>query len=205
VTEIRRLRIVGVVDGEWTWTDVVTGQRGRLHRCRADVEVGATVLVEVRAEGTSWRAVRWLDPAPAAPDHAADVDRAPVLVDGAPIVVRDEPAARTPLAPGTIRTVFQGMDGRSTAARDAGASEKVRPAVIVAHEPGSAQVEVSLVYGTNSAVRRSGTGRRIRDWRAAGLRKPSVLASAVEVRAVDDLGPVIGRLTPADRDRLLGD
>lgn len=64
-------------------------------------------------------------------------------------------------------------------------------------------MEVSFIYGTNSAVNRSGMGRRIRDRQAAGLRKASVVAAAVEVRAVDELGPVIGPLSPSDHAWLI--
>lgn len=201
MSEIRRLRIDGVDGSDWLWSDVVTRQRGHLHRCRDDVAPGTEVLVEVRADGARWRVVRWIDPPPPVANAGAF---AGVLVDGVAHEVESVGPTRSPLEPGAVRSVFQAMDGRSTAARDAGTSEKARPAVVVAHDPGSAHVEVAFVYGTNSAVKRSGAGRRIRDWRVTGLRKPSVVSSAVETVAVTDLGPLIGYLSADDRRRLIG-
>lgn len=199
-TEIRRLRIDAVADHRWVWTDVVTRQRGRLDRDRDDVAIGDEVLVEIEPKGAGWRAVRWLSPAPE-DDVLRDEDVAGVLRDGRPIAFPDGDLDE--VVPGVICTVHHRMDGRSTAARDIGRSEKSRPALVLEVDRATNQASVSFLFGTNSSVRRTGAGRRIEDWRGAGLRKPSVVSAEVEVRSLDDLGSAIGRLTASDRARLI--
>ncbi len=199
-TEIRRLRIDGVADHQWTWTDVVTRQRGRLDRDREDVAIGDEVLVEIAAKGAGWRAVRWLSPGPVK-DVQRDEDVAPILRDGRPVAFPDE--GIDDVVPGVICLLHHNMDRRSTAARDRGRSEKSRPAVVLQVDRVANQASVSFLFGTNSSVRRTGTGRRIEDWRGAGLRKPSIVSAEVEVRSLDDLGPAIGRLTGSDHAKLI--
>src|SRR3546814_2405857 len=77
------------------------------------------------------------------------------------------------------------LDSRSTAHRDAGRPSKARPGVVTWVDDHAEQVGLRLIFGTNSAVRREGLGRRLQDWREAGLRKPGFLAGAEIVRGFD--------------------
>src|SRR3546814_1839957 len=56
------------------------------------------------------------------------------------------------------------LDSRSTAHRDAGRPSKARPGVVTWVDDHAEQVGLRLIFGTNSAVRREGLGRRLQDW-----------------------------------------
>lgn len=191
----------------WDWTDAVTGETGRLRVGLTGLQPGDEGVVELAREGLAWVAVRWLELPPdiaPAPSSTKLADPEPILVNGHPLPTTSPVPELQDLAVGTIRRVFHHMDSRSAADRDADQSIKSRPAVVLAIDEVHDQVELCFVYGTNSAVHRSGRGRRIRDWQAAGFRKPSVASAESEICAISDLGPVVGHLTEADLARILG-
>lgn len=207
-SEIRRIRLSQLSDdGTWSWTDAVTGEAGRLRAGLDGLGPDDECVVELTREGLAWAAVRWLQlPAHAAlaPSGPEARERDPVLVNGRPLPTAHAEPTRPDLAVGAIRLAHHHMDARSAAARDADRSTKSRPAVILRIDDEHDQVEISFVYGTNSAIHRSGGGRRIRDWRAAGLRKASVVSAETEIRGCRELGPVVGHLSDADRARITG-
>lgn len=57
---------------------------------------------------------------------------------------------------------------------------------------------VRFVYSSSGAVRHRGMGRQLRDWRAAGMYKPTVVETEVHVRSFAQLGEMIGELSPRD-------
>lgn len=207
-SEIRRIRLRKLGDdGTWFWSDAVTGEAGRLRAGLDDLRPGDECVVELTREGLIWTAVRWLQLPPHAAPAPGVTDTSgldPVLVNGRPLPTAHAEPTRSDLAIGAIRLAHHHMDARSAAARDADRSTKSRPAVILRIDDEHAQVEISFVYGTNSAIHRSGGGRRIRDWRAAGLRKASVVSAETEIRGCRELGPVVGHLSDADRARITG-
>lgn len=83
-----------------------------------------------------------------------------------------------------------------------GRTSKPRPCVVVL--VGSDAATLRAVYGTNTAVRRNGSGRRILDWKSAGLRKPSVVARLDLTVALTAIQARIGHLSEADKRRLIG-
>jgi hypothetical protein len=206
-SEIRRIRLGQQTDDSgWFWTDAVTGETGHLSSGLVGLREDDECVVELAREGLSWAATRWLE----LPTHVALAscgrgapEPEPVLVNGRPLPITTPRPARPDLSVGAIRLVYHHMDARSAAERDADRSTKSRPAVVLRFDEAHHQVEISFIYGTNSAIHRSGSGRRIRDWRAAGLRKPSVASAEIEVRGRGDLGPVLGHLSSADRERII--
>lgn len=207
-SEVRRIRLARSADAvTWDWTDAVTGETGHVRVDREGFQSGDEAVVELARDGLGWVAVRWLELPPhisPMPDGTGVVAPEPILVNGAPLPASSSEPELQDLAVGTIRRVFHHMDSRSAAARDADRSTKSRPAVILSIDEVHGQVEVCFVYGTNSAVHRSGRGRRLRDWHTAGLRKPSVASAESEVCAISDLGPVVGHLSDADLARITG-
>lgn len=199
--EIRRLCLDDVCGTEWLWTDVVSGERGRLEIDRDDLALGSEVVVEIERTRMGWRPRRWLDPLK--PPPLQNDEPEPVLVAGRPLVAG--PAAKPVARPGDIYSVRHEMDIRSTASRDRDRPDKMRPALVLSVDADLRQVEVSFVFGTNSMVRRNGSGRRIRDWQATGLRKPSVVSAEIHVRGYDDLAARIGHLSDRDDRRLIHD
>lgn len=103
------------------------------------------------------------------------------------------------LRPGDIvlaRVRFNSDDG-------SGRSSKQRPVLVM--EALGDECRVRPIHGSNSFVRRNGIGRRIRDWKSAGLRKPSVVAAADRWISANSSSRPIGRLAEPDRRRLLAD
>ena len=68
-----------------------------------------------------------------------------------------------------VRLRFGAADARSDDSR----ASKRRPCVVVAFDGDWAAVRP--IHGTNTAVRRTGCGVRLRDWKEAGIHKPSML------------------------------
>lgn len=201
-SEIRRVRLVEAHGDGWAWLDAVTGERGRAVIDQDGLEVGDELVVELSWSG-GWRATRFIELPPRA--MAARLERPPAPEDSSDR--RDVRAVPRwgPPAVGEIRVSVLPMDGRTTAHRDAGRSEKYRPAVVVWIDDTNELAGVRFLYGVNSSVRRNGMGRRVRDWRAAGLRKPSVVETVEVTRSYRDLSECRGRLSEADRRRILGD
>jgi hypothetical protein len=195
ITTIRLERATG--EGSWRWR-AVTGRRGESHVPVQGLEPGDELVVALRWTRAAWHVVRVVR----YPDHAWEPVAAPVE---APAVTLDGVAPRevpgSVVRPGDVRRAEARINPRTTAERDAGITAKRRPAV-VSWVGDDGHVGLHFVYDVDSAVRREGLGRRLADWRAAGLRKPSVVALAEEVRRVEDLGGFIGRLSPGDRSAL---
>ena len=84
--------------------------------------------------------------------------------------------------------------------RDRERDGKARPCLVVGVDHD--EITVRPVFGSNSAVRREGIGRRIRDWRAAGLRKPSYVGARDHYVPAAGTGRRFGRLTDEDLCRL---
>ena len=78
-----------------------------------------------------------------------------------------------------------------------------RPAVVVAVLADS--VDIRAVQDAGGALKRNGFGRTIRDWKEAGLKKPSRLATLVLPLRSDMVKGRIGRLSPLDTERLLSE
>lgn len=203
-SEVRRVRLVEMAGrAAWTWVDAVTGERGRAVIDHEGLEVGDELVVEL-SWGGGWRATRFIElPAKAL---AARLERPRDREELPSDPVEDRLAPRwEPPVVGEIRVSMLPMDGRTTAHRDAGRSEKYRPAVVVWVDDADEVAGVRFLYGVNSLIRRNGMGRRLRDWRAAGLRKPSVVETAEVTRSYRDLSECRGHLTEADSRRILGE
>jgi hypothetical protein len=199
---------------DWTWVDTAApGRQGTLPAgaTPATARPGARVPLEVEWRRATWRVQRVVDgpPCPAERRPAANLAVPP----GDSVASRCSGASRSAGAShGAARrrgwraevgdlviapVPFTNWPG----ARDRGRLHKARPCVVVAAEPD--ELTVRAVYGSNSAVRREGLGRRIRDWREAGLRKPSYVAGASHFVSPAATSGAIGRLTRRDLARLL--
>ena len=201
-SEIRRVRL-GEASGSdgWTWIDAVTGERGRGVIDHEALEVGDELVAEF-TWSNGWRATRFVELPPRA--LAARLGRAPEVSRADPVDTSIVPRWEPPSV-GEIRVSYLPMDGRTTADRDAGRGEKHRPAVVVWVDDEEQMAGVRFLYGVNSSVRRNGMGRRLVDWKAAGLRKPSVVATVEVMRSYRDLSECHGRLSAPDRQRFLGE
>jgi hypothetical protein len=183
--------------GCWRWRSV-SGRRGEGTVPLEGLEPGDELVVALHWTKAAWRVVRVVRH----PDHAWEPAAAPAE---APAVTLDGVAPTevpgSVVRPGDVRAAEARINPRTTAERDAGRTAKRRPAV-VSWVGDDGHVGLHFVYDVDSAVRREGLGRRLTDWRAAGLRKPSVVAAAEEVRRVEELGGFMGRLSATDRSAL---
>lgn len=206
MTEIRKIELVAASGRGWSWRDAVTFERGTTPTELVGAQPGDVLVVELRAKGLGWVIERVVETAAgivlATPETDVEVPSQPAWTlndEDVTELYSGDLGAWTPPQVGELRTIFQAIDRRSTAARDIGSDGKTRPAVVVSIDPVLRQAGLRPVYGTNSAVRRQGTGQRLRAWREAGLRKSGYIAADVVVRSYDDIGPRIGELSGPDR------
>ena len=201
IQEIRRIEVQRpLVDSAWVWRDTVTGERGRARIDLDGLAPGDELLVELTCD-CGWTATRFLD----VPPHLLSFDGL-VGGDGAPDDghVPHTVTTWTPPSVGEIRVTEVFIDARSAAHRDTGRRSKARPGVITWADDDAEQAGIRLIFGTNSAVRREGIGRRLQDWREAGLRKPGFIVGAEIIRAYADLSCRKGALSRRDRKLLAG-
>lgn len=103
------------------------------------------------------------------------------------------------LEPGDIVDAWLSFDG-IPGADDAGRDGKTRPAVFVAKR-GTRVLLRGITDGESSYAQRLGTAA-IRDWREAGLKKPSVVMAYDQEVDIADVWVRRGRLTEFDRRHL---
>jgi hypothetical protein len=190
IREIVEVELVDQEDQKWSWR----AGNGLPHHGRGtllgdELEVGDRLVVEVAISGGTYRLVRVVR------TLSRGISARVPPVHTPPRPPRAYPVTRSAGSGDVVlrRLRFSGHgDGRNS---------KLRPCVVV--EVGGPYLRVLPIFGTNSAVRREGLGRRLRDWRAAGLNKPSVVAST-EVWVSVAGAPPIGTLSDFDRQRVLG-
>lgn len=197
---IIRVRIQDVSAGKVRWNDLVTGEAGSASG-PGWLEAGSEAVVEIEPTCRGLRINRVLEPQP-----PADLDApSTITVNGsAPVAafsLSEPPRGRTGPQPGDVRSAVVRFTSARTAERDYGSIAKARPCVVVEVDSRDF-VAVRPIYGTNSAARRSGRCLRLKDWRAAGLRKSSVADLQVRWVGAADLGPLIGRVSEIDARRL---
>lgn len=203
--EVIRIDVLAVDGGEMQFRDRVSKARSSARLCGHLLSAGDDAVVEVGRVKGRLQVLRVLSPerAPARlhGTGSRQDERHGVLVGGAPLVFRPDPAGDDTVAMGQVRTAEFGFSARTTAERDAGLTAKRRPCVVV--EVDGDYAAVCPIHGTNSAVRRSGRGRRLLGWRAVGLRKPSVVSAEARWVPLAEMGPLIGVLGAEDRARLV--
>lgn len=201
IQEIRHIEVQRpLVGSAWVWRDTVTGERGRARIDLDGLAPGDELLVELTCD-CGWTATRFLD----VPPHLLSFDG--LFAGDAGPGDGDVPhtvTSWTPPSVGEIRVTEVFIDARSAAHRDNGRRSKARPGVITWADDDTEQAGIRLIFGTNSAVRREGIGRRLQDWRDAGLRKPGFIAGAEIIRAYADLSERKGSLSARDRRLLAG-
>jgi hypothetical protein len=203
----------------WAWIDTAAPARqGTVSACVAPpgARSGCRLPLEVEWRRAGWRVQRVMtERAGSGAGQAGDVHHraAPIRTPGAG---PSSTGARRPSGAGAggrrprpLQNVrvgdlvvadvpFSNWPGE----RDRGRLQKCRPCLVVA--VAADEVTVRPVYGSNSAVRREGMGRRIRDWREAGLRKPSYVTARDHFVPAGRTTTVIGRLSDRDLASLLG-
>lgn len=202
--EIIRVEVTGTDGRSISWIDVVTGRTGSGTGAEW-LPVGSEAVIEIEERRGRCTISRVLEPRPSTATSRV-VDPMPLLVNGVPLTVGDPPAPtpaprKRTVTVGDVRPAKVPFSAFSTADRDRGSVDKLRPSVVVAIEDD--HVAVQAIFGTNSAVRRSGSGIRLRDWRQTGLRKSSVVTQEVTWVAPSDVGELIGTLSERDRRRVL--
>jgi hypothetical protein len=191
--EVIRIRLVEKFDGgRWRWSamfDQPHSGQGRLGVY--GVEPGDELVVRVRnTKKDGWVVVRAIE----YPDHVKPVennrhDPDPV----APSPQRDS----APVKPGDVlgwEFPFSKSDGSDR-------NSKWRPCIV--RQILDDGYLVLPVFGTGTFVHRTGGARRILDWKGAGLDKPSVVSAAEIPVPRDAAHRRIGRLSDADRERLV--
>lgn len=187
--EIIEIELTEPADGRWAWRATQCRHHGLDRLGLVGLARGDRLVVEVRPHGLSWTVQRVLRhpthvraatsrPRACAPRAAARPATAPVAGD---VLLR--------------RVRFSSDNGEDRAS-------KLRPCVVV--EVVGHEMRVRPIHGSNSFIRREGMGRRLVDWAAAGLRKPSVVSATDLWVPVSGPRP-IGRLGDADRRRILPD
>lgn len=196
--EIISIELLGEAQpGVWSW-------RGRFgvphHGCGqldrrpvSGLRSGDTLTVRVSQQRMTWVDIEVLSLAPAIP--RASLPDHDEWVPGPSFrrISKECPLREGDIVLQTVR--FSKPDG-------SGRTSKPRPCVVVL--VGSDAATLRAVYGTNTAVRRNGSGRRILDWKSAGLRKPSVVARLDLTVALATIQARIGHLSEADKRRLIG-
>lgn len=212
--EVISIEVLGVDAGEVRFRDVLSTVRSVAADGGHRFGVGDQAVVEVGSVRGRREILRVLStsgrtpapeavPAPVSESAAAArTEPHPVLVGGVPYAPGDEAAADDEVAVGQVRVAEIGFSAWSTAERDAGRTAKRRPCVIV--EIDGDWVVVCPIHGANSAVRRSGRGRRLLGWKALGLRKSSVVSAETTRIPIAGIGPLIGILDATDHRRLVG-
>ncbi|KAA0234316.1 MAG: hypothetical protein JJLCMIEE_02484 [Acidimicrobiales bacterium] len=191
---IIRVEITEMAGRRWRWTSETDGFRegsGKLSDLPDGVGIGDRIPVEVARTRSGNVATRFVPPPGTRVQHSPPDDAA---------VSRPHPGMKRGLSVGdivTARVRFSAKPGRP----DCWRGSKRRPVLVVAIDGHSAHVRP--IHDSNSFVRREGMGRRIRRWREAGLRKPSVVSSRVIDLDRSSLGRVVGRLHDADMRRLV--
>ena len=204
-------------NGAWAWQAVLgQPQHGETFFFSVDpAEVGDRFVVEVKPAGMHWNVIRVVRE---------------VRKDGSQMMLtRTSPQSvprRETVASGNcngspvVRTAADGdLSDHGTVSRFAVGDvlvrrirftslskgeeriAKRRPCVVVELLDG--EMRVRPIFGTNTAVRRQGLGRRILNWRAAGLNKPSVV-SAEDVYIPNGGIEPIGKLVGEDLERIVG-
>ncbi|MFQ5558084.1 MAG: hypothetical protein ACE5GB_11330 [Acidimicrobiales bacterium] len=203
--EIIRIEVLDVAGRSFQFRDVVTRARGSADSGAFELETGAELLIELETRAGRRKIGRVLEQGGPrgeserlTPDQATNPSDEPaVLLNGVPIVLPDSTA---PITVGDVRTAEIPFTSATTGERDRGRTAKRRPCVVT--EVDGDHISVCAIHGTNSAVRRSGTGRRLQGWRELGLRKPSYVAAGSTWVRRDTVGDLIGVLDTADRRRL---
>lgn len=197
-SEIVRVEITSVSGAEAKFRDVTTGRTGTLAVNGFHVTARTTITIEI--DTRHGRLIRILDPKPATPTDADPTsEQAPpavILVNGQPFEVA---TSAEQVSAGEVRSADVPFTSHQTADRDTGKVTKRRPIIVLAVD--GDHVKVLPIHGSNSAVAHNG-GRRLTGWREIGLRKPSVVSPESIWVEAHTLGPVIGLLTAADRQRI---
>ena len=189
IIEIELTELTELTDGRWAWRATQVRRHGTDRLGLDGLARGDRLVVEVRSHGLSWTVQRVLRK----PAHARPAATRPRACSPRSTL----PRATAPVAGDVLlrRVRFSSDNGEDRAS-------KLRPCVVV--EVAGHEMRVRPIHGSNSFIRREGMGRRLLDWAAAGLRKPSVVSATDLWVPVSGPHP-IGRLGDTDRRRILPD
>lgn len=188
--------VVSSIDGsEWKWTsdrnDWRSGYGDFGLLADLSVDVGDAVAAEVVRRPAGNEAIRILLPGM----PASEVSKSARVEPWDRLAGRD-------LEPGDVVVAFIRFTKRP-GAHDQASDGKYRPALVMSVD--GDDVVVRPILGSSGAARGQGLGRRIKRWKDAGIRKPSVVSVDDRFLRRSDLGRRIGRLHAEDHERLLGD
>jgi hypothetical protein len=207
--EVIRIEVKAVEGRTVSYVDVVTRRSGVVDRGDLRIAEGDVVYVEIDRSRATPVIVRVIDghggssrDQPDPTFEESPVEEATLLVDGKPFPLvlgdDDEPVI------GQVRTAEVPFSKYRTGPRDRGRTSKRRPCVVAGVD--GDEVTVLPIHDVNSAVQRSGTGRRLSGWKELGLRKSSTVSAEEVWVHRSTLGAPIGMLGPTDMARLgLGD
>lgn len=188
MNEIIEIELDQQHDSSWRW-HALNGPRhnGTSTLAFDGLRPGDRLIVEVRPSRATWQITRVIRH----PEHAR---RAAPTRPTRPSSTRRH--SRSTIEPGDI--VLRRI--RFSAAGPDRRTSKLRPCVVIGVEEDL--LEVLPVYGSNSATRRQGDGRRLLRWADAGLHKPCVVSGRRELVPAQG-GQPIGQLEHRDRRRVL--